>query len=201
MEEKEKILWENYDKDRTDDNRNALVENYDLLIWSTIKKMNLYEDLNDLHQMGVIAIIKGIESYDKTKDVSPMKYLSYKIRQNVIDQLREINKTRSKYKIHFASLDQLIEDSEEEGMGNSMDILAVTDDSEDMIDFLDTIEVVSQSLGDRVTKMIIWRIVDDLSFDEIAQRLEISPGRVSQIWKSILPSLQNNRHILEMLKK
>lgn len=47
---------------------NALVEEKDYLIKSCIKRLNIYRDVEDFYQIGLIALYKAYITYDERKD-------------------------------------------------------------------------------------------------------------------------------------
>lgn len=89
-----------------------IINDYEKIIGFVIKDMNLLRKKEDLFDIGMIGFVKGINTYDKKKNIQYSTYLYTCIKNEIMHQLSyEKRKKRTKYKT--VSLNTLIDEKKE----------------------------------------------------------------------------------------
>lgn len=189
-EEKKYIeLWEKGDEGA----KNVLIEHNLRLVAHIAKKYANENNFDDLVSTGTIGLIKGINTFDKTKTSKLTTYIARCIENEVLMVLRASKKTAGD-----VSLDECIGVDKE---GNNMtfsDILpADTDDISDMIALKIDIKRLYKAMNDVLLpeekNILCWRygLLNEKkkTQKEIAKILGISRSYVSRIEKRAIKKL------------
>ena len=174
--------------------RNALIEHNLRLVAHIIKKYYTQgEDADDLISIGTIGLIKGINTYRPDKGVRLATYASKCTENEILMHFRALKKTAGDV--------SLSESIDVDGDGNSlslMDILAEEDDMADRLgdseDRRRVREAVDSALGAREALIIRLRYGLDgaapLTQRETAEKCGISRSYVSRVEKRALEKLR-----------
>jgi len=96
-------LWNNYNENRTIENRNKLIEHYLYLLYKPVK--DIYpicrntQELSDIFQSAVIGLIEAVEYYSKDKNTSFKTFSRWRIHGSIIDYLRKSSMIALPYKV------------------------------------------------------------------------------------------------------
>lgn len=96
MEEKNiEVLWKKYEKSRTQEIKQALIEHYVYLVKLVAGRLSIYlnhyVDLDDLLSYGVIGLIDALDKFDSAKNVKFETYASLRIRGAILDEIRKLD--------------------------------------------------------------------------------------------------------------
>ena len=172
------------------DARNTLIEHNLRLVAHIVKK---YESKNistdDLISIGTIGLIKGIDSYNKNKDVKLTTYAAKCAENEILMYFRSNKKYNS-----TVSLNDVIAHDKDGGDITLIDVLEEnTESMENNIEKKDNIKYLSKYLNvlnDRELKIIKMRYgllnEQEKTQKEIAKELHISRSYVSRIEKRAL---------------
>lgn len=173
--------------------RNTLVERNLRLVAHIVKKFdNTGEDPDDLISIGTIGLIKGIKTFDPSKNTRLATYAARCIENEILMHLRGTKKDRGEMLLHDAI------GSDQEGNEISlMDILPADEDVADEVETLVEQERLYEHLQDLTKRE---RSVLELRYGlrngikktqrEISKQLGISRSYVSRIEKKALNKLQ-----------
>ena len=93
--EQVKLWWERFDKDRDDDARNCLLENYLSIVKYAAER--LYQklpdevELDDLISAGIFGLMDAVNAFDKERGVKFETYCVPRIRGAILDELRSMD--------------------------------------------------------------------------------------------------------------
>lgn len=179
--------------------RNVLIEHNLRLVAHIIKKYYAQtSDQEDLISIGTIGLIKGVSTYRPDKNVRLATYASRCIENEVLMYFRSMKKSSGEL--------SLSEPIDSDGEGNSLSLMDVLSQEDDMLDKLSSEETgenvrkfVDTVLDERERSLIRLRYGLDgsarpLTQRETAERLGISRSYVSRIEKKALEKL---REVLE----
>ncbi|OUM88162.1 MAG: sporulation sigma factor SigK [Bacillus thermozeamaize] len=173
--------------------RNRLIEHNLRLVAHIVKKFeNTGEDTEDLISIGIIGLIKAIESYEMGKGTKLATYAARCIENEILMHLRSLKKTRKDVSLH----DPIGQDKDANEI-TLIDILGTDPD-----DVVDTVQLKIESskihhffhvLTEREQEVIRSRFGLDSGKEktqrEIAKELGISRSYVSRIEKRALSKL------------
>lgn len=170
--------------------RNTLIEHNLRLVAHIVKKFdNSSNDTDDLISIGTIGLIKGIDSFKKSKATKITTYAARCIENEILMHFRSNKKIAN-----TVSLNDSIGFDKDGGEVSLMEI--IKDDSKDIADTLhlkDNIELLKKYfhvLTDREKEILIKRYgllnEDEHTQKEIARDLKISRSYVSRIEKRAL---------------
>ncbi|NGX60921.1 MAG: RNA polymerase sigma-D factor [Chlamydiae bacterium] len=96
MEKQEaKSLWDQYRKQATIEDRDALIVHYLPLVKLVVGRLGssypAHVKLDDLYSSGVTGLIRAVEKYDESKNVKFESYSILLIKGAIIDELRELD--------------------------------------------------------------------------------------------------------------
>ncbi len=191
--EEEQLLLRVQDGDQTA--RNKLVEHNLRLVAHIVKKYyTANEDTDDLISIGTIGLIKGISTYNPTKNVRLATYASRCIENEILMYFRSCRK-----KAREISLEDPIEQSGESDSLTLMDVLSFEDDSLERIECSDRYQLLYRCfrtcLDSRERSILSLRY--GLSGDppmtqrEVASLHGISRSYVSRIEKRAIEKLSS----------
>ena len=96
-------LWEIYNRDRTTENRNRLIEHYLYLLYKPVE--DIYQicrntqEKEDIFQSAVIGLIEAVEFYSKDKNAKFKTFSRWRIHGSIIDYLRKSSLINLPYKV------------------------------------------------------------------------------------------------------
>jgi len=172
--------------------RNTLIEHNLRLVSHIVKKYNLKEDSDDLISIGIIGLIKGIDSFSPTKGNKLTTYCARCIDNEILMYFRNNKKNNANI-----SLDEQIGYDKDGNEISLLDILKTPNlDYVEDINLKDNIHLLEKYLcilSDRERIIIYKRYglynYDELTQKEIAKELNISRSYVSRIEKRALTKL------------
>ena len=177
------------------DARNKLIEHNLRLVAHIVKKYySQTSDNDDLISIGTIGLIKGITSYRPEKNVRLATYVSRCIENEVLMYFRSLRKSAGDL-----SLSDTID---VDGEGNSLSLMDILAQEEDMFENVSSAEMreqliacVNTVLDPREREIIIYRYGlaggQSLAQREVALKCGISRSYVSRIEKRALEKLKN----------
>ena len=175
--------------------RDKLIEhNLRLVVFLAKKYENTKVDLEDLVSIGTIGLIKGVNTYNHTKNIKLATYASRCIDNEILMFLRKNKKRRGEVSLE----DSLSYDAE----GNELhleDILGTENDvvTKGLEEELDRNSVLSEiaKLKGRDKEIIVLRYGlnnnKELTQKEVANLLNISQSYISRIEKKVIRKLKN----------
>ncbi len=173
--------------------REKLIEHNLRLVAHIVKKYySSSADPDDLISIGTVGLIKGVSTFDPSKNVRLATYISRCIENEILMYFRA-----SKKLSYEVSLEEPIE---QDGDGNSlalMDVLSCHDDSLEKVEQSDFHQIITNALrvlDSREREIIVLRYGlggrPPLTQREVAQRGGISRSYVSRIEKKALKKLR-----------
>ena len=175
--------------------KDILIEhNLRLVVFLAKKYENTGVDLEDLVSIGTIGLIKGINTFSKSKNIKLATYASRCIDNEILMYLRKNKKLRSEVSID-ASLSFDSEGNElhlEDILGTDADI--VTKGIEEEADKKVMInEVMHLKPRDRDIMILRYGLMNnqELTQKEVAEKLGISQSYISRIEKKVIKRLKN----------
>lgn len=191
--EEEEYYINKYLKDEDKDARNTLIEHNLRLVAHVVKKYEQgRKDTDDLISIGIIGLIKGIDTYKNDKNIKLATYAAKCIDNEILMFFRNDKKNSKNI-----SIDEKVGFDKDGNEITFMDILKTPkpDFAED-IHIQNNIKLLSKYinvLSDREKKIIYKRYglnnTDELTQKEIAKELGISRSYVSRIEKRALTKL------------
>ena len=175
--------------------RNKLVEHNLRLVAHIIKKYySSGEDPDDLISIGTIGLIKGISTFDASKQVRLTTYASRCIENEILMYFRSIKKLSRE-----VSLEEPIEQSSESGTLSLMDVLRCEDHALERVESSDRGEMLFRclhtALDARERDILTLRYglsgSPPLTQREVASRRGISRSYVSRLEKRAVCKLAN----------
>ncbi|MBO6195268.1 MAG: RNA polymerase sporulation sigma factor SigK [Bacilli bacterium] len=172
--------------------RNSLIEHNLRLVSHIVKKYNTKDDTDDLISIGIIGLIKGIDSFSPNKGNKLTTYCARCIDNEILMHFRNNKKNNSNI-----SLDEQVGYDKDGNEISLLDILKTPNvDYVEDINIKDNIKLLSRYmniLSDR-EKCIIYKRYglfnyEELTQKEIAKELGISRSYVSRIEKRALTKL------------
>jgi RNA polymerase sigma factor for flagellar operon FliA len=89
------VIWEDFFKDRSEENRNRLIEHYLSIVKYTAERiyMKLPEkvDVDDLISAGIFGLMDAIDAFDPKRGVKFATYCTPRIRGAILDELRSMD--------------------------------------------------------------------------------------------------------------
>lgn len=174
--------------------RDKLIEhNLRLVVFLAKKYENTKVDLEDLVSIGTIGLIKGINTYNHTKNIKLATYASRCIDNEILMFLRKNKKRRGEVSLE----DSLSYDSEgnelhlEDILGTDADI--VTRGLEDELDRKNVLKEIERLNGrDKEIMTLRYGLANnrELTQKEVAELLNISQSYISRIEKKVIRRLK-----------
>lgn len=191
MEEKEKELWEQYNKDRSIINRNALVNYYheyvNFIAYKTSLKIPIEQD--DCYQYAIFGLMQAIDRYDHTKNDNFKAFANQRTKGAILDGYVKEFKLKSNYKATFVSYNSLVDDDKNNWDEDHLDCMI--SEEYDQTEYKDLLKFICGRMSGREVYIVYLRIIKEKTFDEIAEIIGLAQSRICQLWKSnILPVLQ-----------
>lgn len=175
----------------TPEEQNELIEKYEPLIGSVIKRKNLYwlDEYDELMQVGRIGLWKALSDYDPEKNNKIETFLWMSIYRRFIDTYLRKHKTIERDgETHSFQKYSGKEDSEE-GSGNFfVDLQTPAIDSLNHIIFERVVHDIQNHPMKDTAQMVLDYYIDELGYQEIADRFGITRGGVNMRIKAFIQS-------------
>jgi len=190
-EAKNLTLWI---EDGSTEARNKLIEHNLRLVAHIVKKYySQLSDVDDLISIGTIGLIKGVSSYKPDKNVRLATYASRCIENEILMYFRSLKKSAGDL-----SLSDTIDT---DGDGNSLSLMDVLAQDDDMLENISAIELgqqlrcyVDTVLDEREREVVVLRYglggKKALPQREVAEKCGISRSYVSRIEKKAIEKLR-----------
>jgi RNA polymerase sigma factor for flagellar operon FliA len=197
-------LWTSYKLNRSPEIKKKIVLSYLNLVHYVITKTSLIQngllDRRDFFQFGIEGLSEAIDRFDPDYGTKFETYAIQRIRGKIYDELRKYSnkhelvaesETSSSYAHSDISLNQTLNDDDgiqyHELIPSDMEkpdaILEKKDLKEKLLDIMKT-------LNDRERTILSLYYYEELNYKDIAQVLNITVPRVSQIHSRIINSLK-----------
>ncbi|MFA7227827.1 MAG: sigma-70 family RNA polymerase sigma factor [Melioribacteraceae bacterium] len=198
------ILWSSYKDNPTTDLKKQIVLTYLNLVHYVIHKTNLNQngilDRRDFFQFGIEGLSEAIDRFDPDYGTKFETYAIQRIRGKIYDELRKYTdkyehavegESCTSYSLSNISLNQTIGD--EDGM-QYQEIIPGSAEKPDMIlekkDLKQKLIEIMKELGERERTILSLYYYEELNYKEIAQVLNVTVSRVSQIHSKIISALK-----------
>ena len=174
--------------------RSKLIEHNLRLVLYIAKKFETSKvELEDLVSVGVIGLVKAIDSFKADKNIKLATYASRCIENEILMHLRKVNRTQNDL-----SLDEPLNVDEEGSELVISDIIPSNDDIYGSIEMEDEKKYLINtltSLDEREKQIMILRYglngQDELTQKEVADLMDISQSYISRLEKRILKKLKS----------
>ena len=211
-------LWENYNNDRTPENRNKLTEHYLYLLYKPVKDIypvcRSTQEEADIFQSAVIGLIEAVEIYSKDKNAQFKTFSRWRIHGSIVDYLRKsglvnlpynvrrkINDDRLKFEkqnidfenpYNIASLDALYENADTRAIAES---IRADPGSQPEIEteeklMLEEVYRILKTLPPDEYKTVVHYYLLGKTLDEIAVMLNMTRSGVWQVRKRAIDSIR-----------
>lgn len=197
-------LWASYKENPSPELKKQIVLNYVNLVHYVIHRTNLNQngilDRRDFFQFGIEGLSEAIDRFDPDYGTKFETYAIQRIRGKIYDELRKYTEkhepafeceNHSGYSLSNISLNQSV--SEDDGM-QVYETIAGNSDKPDVIlekkDLKQKLVEIIKELGQRDRTILSLYYYEELNYKEIAEVLNITVSRVSQIHSKILSSLK-----------
>lgn len=189
-------IWDEYHEDRSDDLKHVLFAHYldyaDNVASRFIRNHKCWSMEMDIFQFSKLGLLDAITKFNDSKGATFKTYSSRRIFGSIIDGLRKYGhyNTRRKYNLIFESFDVLTNDNDE-----FLDITHASD-SEGITtcqdkEFVETLINIPE-LYPRDIFILKYYFVDNLTFQEIGEKIGLAQSRISQLMKKILPIVKSH---------
>ena len=187
MKDKDKLLWEQYYKDKSDKNRNSLVLVYSDLCYKIANEyaFNFNKDVEDVYQYCILGLIQAIKYYCSAKKVEFTTFAWVVIRNTLYKEYSKEDKYQSKFTKNTVSFENLLEEGD-------MDIEEVGIENEDIdkIDFIDWLQKLPK-LNKKDKKVILLKFLYDYNNKSLSEVLGKSEKYYDNLWsKKLKPYLK-----------
>ena len=175
--------------------RSKLIEHNLRLVLYIAKRFESNKiELEDLVSVGVIGLVKAVDSFKTDKNIKLATYASRCIENEILMYLRKVNRTQNDI-----SLDEPLSIDDEGSELMIADIIPSTDDTYNIVENEDEKKYLIQtltSLDDRERQIISLRYglngQEELTQKEVADLLDISQSYISRLEKKILKKLKSS---------
>lgn len=198
------VLWASFKQNPTADIKKQIVLSYLNLVHYVIHKTNLNHngilDRRDFYQFGIEGLSEAIDRFDPDYGTKFETYAIQRIRGKIYDELRKYTEkhdvaiesaTGTSYSFSNISLNQSVND--DDGM-QVYEMIPSDNEKPDQIlekkDLKQKLVDIIKDLGERERTILSLYYYEELNYKEIAQVLNITVSRVSQIHSKILNSLK-----------
>jgi len=198
------MLWSSYKKAPNEETKKLIVLNYVNLVHYVIQKTRLAQnslfERRDFFQFGIEGLSEAIDRFDPDYGTKFETYAIKRIRGKIYDELRKYTKKTeavvdedgiTSYPVSTLSLNQPFRN--DDGM-QLYETLPNDSEVPDMIlekkDIKEKLLEIIKDLPKRERTIISLYYYEDLNYKEIAQVLNITVSRISQIHSRIIDSLK-----------
>jgi RNA polymerase sigma factor FliA len=202
-------LWADFKKEPTEALKKQIVINYINLVHYVIHNSKFVSfdiiDDRDFFQFGIEGLSEAIDRFDPEYGTKFETYAIQRIRGKILDELRKIqikpraNVNDKENQVHYSNVSLTSSYDNEEGY---MLYEVIPSDSENPEQSYEKSEVKEtlinaiKALEERDRLIITLYYYENLSYKEIAQVLNITVSRVSQVHTKILELLKQKMNIL-----
>ncbi|MCX6169929.1 MAG: sigma-70 family RNA polymerase sigma factor [Ignavibacteriales bacterium] len=197
-------LWTSYKQNPSTDLKKQIVLNYVNLVHYVIHKTNLIQngilDRRDFFQFGIEGLSEAIDRFDPDFGTKFETYAIQRIRGKIYDELRKYTDkfehavqgdSCTSYSLSSISLNQTVND--DDGM-QYQELIPSSAEKPDAIletkDLKQRLVDIIKELGERERTILSLYYYEELNYKEIAQVLNITVSRVSQIHSKIISALK-----------
>lgn len=175
--------------------RSKLIEHNLRLVLYIAKKFESNKvELEDLVSVGVIGLVKAVDSFKSDKNIKLATYASRCIENEILMHLRKVNRTQNEI-----SLDEPLSVDEEGSELVISDIIPDTENTYNIVELEDEKKYLLKTLTnleDREKQIMILRYglngEDELTQKEVADLMQISQSYISRLEKRILKKLKTS---------
>ena len=197
-------LWTDYKSSPTPVLKKRIIENYTKLVHYVIHKSKFVNldilDDRDYFQFGVEGLSEAIDRFDPTVGTKFETYAIQRIRGKIIDELRKLQikprptNPESPNQIYYSNVSLNSSFDDEEGY-QLYEMIPNDDETQDeSLNKLEEKEFLTKAikqLEERDRTIITLYYYEDLNYKEIAEVLNITVSRVSQVHSRIMKNLKN----------
>lgn len=90
--------------------REQLIIENEKLVYMVIKKLKIYNQLEDYYDVGILGLIKAADTYDKTKGYAFSTYAVKCIENEIKQEIRRTNQCKNKANLNCVSLNVIIKE-------------------------------------------------------------------------------------------
>ena len=175
--------------------RGKLIEhNLRLVLYISKRFESNKVELEDLVSVGVIGLVKAVDSFKADKNIKIATYASRCIENEILMHLRKVNRTQNDF-----SLDEPLTVDEEGSELVISDIIPASEDTYGIVDLEDEKQYLLNTLttlDEREKQIMILRYGlngrDELTQKEVADLMQISQSYISRLEKRILKKLKTS---------
>jgi RNA polymerase sigma factor for flagellar operon FliA len=199
-------LWASYKKHPSPELKKQIVLNYMNLVHYVIHRTNLLNngllDHRDYFQFGIEGLSEAIDRFDPDYGTKFETYAIQRIRGKIYDELRKYTQKvepvlEGEASTMFPTSNLSVNHSvgEDDGM-QLYEMLPNDDDKPDLVlekkDLKEKLLSLIKELNEKERTVLSLYYYEDLNYKEIAQVLNITVSRVSQIHSRVLNTLKQN---------
>lgn len=175
--------------------RSQLIEhNLRLVLYIAKRFESKKVELEDLVSIGVIGLVKAVDSFKSDKNIKLATYASRCIENEILMHLRKVNRTQNDL-----SLDEPLNIDDEGSELIISDIIPMSENAYDIVENKDEKQYLLHtlaSLDDREKEIMILRYglngEEELTQKEVADLMQISQSYISRLEKRILKKLKSS---------
>jgi RNA polymerase sigma factor for flagellar operon FliA len=124
MDDNEKILWERYLRDRSQEDRKEIVKYYINLVRYVVEKVYRQTSLNskdDLFNIGIMGLITAVEKFDPYRGIKFITYAYFRVYGSIMDHIRDSEWMPRSVREKSLKLENAIRHLAEKGVENPCD--------------------------------------------------------------------------------
>jgi RNA polymerase sigma factor for flagellar operon FliA len=198
-------LWASYKKNPTPELKKQIVMNYVNLVHYVIHRTNLLNngllDRRDYFQFGIEGLSEAIDRFDPDYGTKFETYAIQRIRGKIYDELRKYTEKpepvlESEMSTMFPTSNLSVNHSLGDDEGMQLYEMLPNDEDEpgtvlEKKDLKEKLLELIKELGEKEKTVLSLYYYEDLNYKEIAQVLNITVSRVSQIHSQIIENLKH----------
>lgn len=167
------------------------------LIYYVLKKMNLYKNADEYYDIGMIGLIKAVDTFDESKGYTFSTYGICCIRSELLGYIRRQNSNKRKANYNTISLEMTIYQENDDREINLIDTLSSKVNIEEEIIVNEEKELLEEALkilNDKELLVISYMFgingYDEIKQKDIATKLGMQQGSVSRIGKRAINKMK-----------
>ena len=167
------------------------------LIYYVLKKMNLYKNADEYYDIGMIGLIKAVDTFDESKGYTFSTYGISCIRSELLGYIRQQNRNKRKSNYNTISLEMTIYQENDDREINLIDTLPSKVNIEEEIIANEEKELLEEALkilNDKELLVISYMFgingYDEIKQKDIATILGMQQGSVSRIGKRAINKMK-----------
>jgi RNA polymerase sigma factor for flagellar operon FliA len=194
------LLWQQYKTTRDENVKRRIMGAYINLVHYVVHNSRFTSnimDSRDYFQFGIEGLNEAIDRFDPDYGTKFETYAILRIRGKIIDQLRKINPMVTSGDNELLPLSNISLSKTFDDDQNSLSLNETIPDDislpDEVLDKTETKEILVKALeklNERDRLVITLYYFEELNFKEIAETLDLSIGRVSQIHTKVLSNLK-----------